>query len=111
MVPYVCKHLGPFKEGFPHAFEVIGVSDKREAETIRRVIATLNDVEQSKIVCVDKSGNTIPYTGPAISKPADSLPSLGSKPSDPANPRSSGMVAKFLLASKDLLLTGLASIL
>lgn len=111
MVSSVCESLGTFKKGFPDAFEVIGVKHQKEAETIRSIIATLNDVEQSRIACVDQSGNTIPYTGPAISKPADPLPSSDSEPLEPANLQSSGMVAKFLMASKVWLRSGFASIL
>ena len=70
MVETVCKELGLFRIRFPAAFEAIGVRSRSEAETICRVVAALNGVDQSKTACVGISGSPIPHNGTISLEPS-----------------------------------------
>ena len=64
MVAYICQQLGPFKHGFPEAFEATPMKNKQKADDIRTDLAALNNVDQIKITCVDGKGQLIPYMVP-----------------------------------------------
>ena len=64
----VCSSLGPFRSRFPDQFEVIGVKNKTEAASIRKMIAArnrANKVHPRDIRCVDLNGQSIDYETPA----------------------------------------------
>ena len=58
-VEYICRELGPFDNGFPNGFEVIGLKDEAEAIKVTDRISKLNNISPCNIVCKDAQGQ--PY--------------------------------------------------
>ena len=59
LVEEVCENVGPFDNGFPSTFEVVGVKDEEEAAIVKSVIASVNFVLRHSVVCKDAKGNSL----------------------------------------------------